>query len=295
MRDGSTDDGAGHTADDDLARAVGELGPPDHLFRVAAGWARAKLLVAAGMILFGAVGSYLWFAVGPGDFNILIKFLLMPPVLGAALLVHLVRNRGLAVLVYPTGLLRLRRGEVESFPWDEVAAVKLKVQAAAVAVSRDPDGEPAAAWVPVVVPSVQVWTARLTVERVDGASAHFGPALDGYDRLAEEVQRRTFGRFWADARGRVAAGHPVPFGDLSVYRDGLHHAGKFLRWREVKEVVVSQGRLTVKREGKWLPWAVLKDIAEVPNPHVLLALVEECRKGAVPAPVETEDGDEEAG
>lgn len=291
MRDGSTDDEtATHAGDDDLARAVGELGPPDHLFRVGAGWARTKLLVAAGLILVGVVGNYLWFAVGPGDFNILIKFLLMPPVLGAALLVHLVRNRGLAVLVYPTGLLRLRRGEVESFPWDEVAAVKLKVQAVErPAVARDPDGEPSAGWLPVQVPAVQVWTARLTVERVDGAVAHFGPALEGYDRLAEEVQKRTFGRVWADARGRVAAGLPVPFGDLSVYRDGLHHAGKFLRWREVKEVAVSQGRLTVKREGKWLPWAVLKDIAEVPNPHVLLALVEECRKGAVPAPAETEE------
>ena len=135
------------------------------------------------------------------------------------------------------------------------------------------------------MPTVQFWKAWLTVERTDGTEAHFGPALADYDRLAEEVQRRTFPRAWAIARDRLLDGLTVAFGDLDATPAGLRHVGKLLPWRELKEIAVAQGRLTIKRSKGWLPWAIL-DNSKVPNPHVLLALVAEARKphaAAVPA------------
>jgi hypothetical protein len=50
-----------------------------------------------------------------------------------------------------------------------------------------------------------------------------------------------------------------------------------LPWREVKELVVSQSKLSVKQKGKWLPWALV-DVVTVPNPHLLFALAEEARR-----------------
>jgi len=34
---------------------------------------------------------------------------------------------------------------------------------------------------------------------------------------------------------------------------------------------IAQGKLSVKRTSKWLPWALV-DVGSVPNPHVLFAL-----------------------
>ena len=45
-------------------------------------------------------------------------------------------------------------------------------------------------------------------------------------------------------------------------------------WRDVKELSVAQGKLSVKQGGKWLPW-VLLDVSAVLNPHLLFALVGE--------------------
>jgi hypothetical protein len=40
---------------------------------------------------------------------------------------------------------------------------------------------------------------------------------------------------------------------------------------------VSQGKLSIKQSGKWLPWR-LRDIGAVPNPHVLFALLSEAKR-----------------
>ena len=57
---------------------------------------------------------------------------------------------------------------------------------------------------------------------------------------------------------------------------GLRYNGKLLRWRELKELSVAQGRLCLKQTGKWMPWALV-DVGGVPNLHVLFALADEAQ------------------
>lgn len=264
---------------DHLTRAQTELGEPEALFHISRGRFLTKLSVALLLVAYGIAANYVWWVHGPatfGHFELLL--LVVVPLFGPALLWHMYRNRGLFVLVYPTGLLRLRRGEVDSFPWDEIDRVTIKVQRAEAALfSRGPDGSPTACWLPVHVPAVKIWEAGVSVYRQDGVAAHFGPVLTDYDLLAEEIQKRTFAALWPLVLGQFRAGRTVTFGDLEVTPAGLRHAGKFLRWRDLKELAVAQGKLTVKQAGKWLPWLVA-DITGVPNPHVLFALVEEARR-----------------
>jgi hypothetical protein len=190
------------------------------------------------------------------------------------------RQRGQYVLIYPAGLLRLQRGEVDSFPWREVDHIQLKVQRAANAeIDRDPDGTILACWLPAEVPTFQLWNASLTVTRDDGIAVHFGPALSDYDLLAEEVQKRSFAYLWPIVWERYLAGSAAPFGDLEVSVAGLRHAAKFLPWRDFKDISVAQGKLSIKQGGKWLPW-VLLDIHGIPNPHLLFALVTEVTRGS---------------
>lgn len=269
-------------ADDHLHRAVTELGEPDAQFHVSAARFVAKLIVGVVLLVFGLVANYLWWVLGPARVGHLELLLLVGlPMTGAALLWHMYRNRALHVLIYPTGLLRLRRGEIDSFPWAEVHDIRLKVQrATSAAIQRDEFGNPVAASLPADVPSFQLWNGGLTVAREDGVSATFGPALSDYPRLADEVQRRTFAAMWPVVWERFKTGHAVAFDDLELTPAGLRFAQKFLAWKDVKELSIAQNKLTLKQSGKWLPW-YLKDASSVPNPHLLFALVEEARRFAV--------------
>ena len=262
--------------DEHLQWAHTELGEPDAFFRISRARFLTKLLFGVLLLLYGLVANYLWWVHGPatfGHFELLLLVFL--PLSGATLLLHMYRNRGLYVLIYPTGLLRLRRGEVDSFPWTEIAHIQLKVQRATGAeITHDTDGTPTACWIPVDVPTFKLWDAGLTVLREDGVEAHFGSALTDYDQLAEQVQTRTFTALWPRVREQFFAGERLAFGELEVGFAGLRHNGKLLPWRELKELVIAQGKLSIKQTGKWLPW-VLIDMASVPNPHVLFALVGE--------------------
>jgi hypothetical protein len=268
--------------DDHLHRAVIELGEPQALFRISHGRFLAKLALGVMLVLYGLGANYFWWVHGPGTFgHFEILFLLVPPVSGISLLVHMYRHRGLFVLIYPSGLLRLRRGEVDSFPWHEVEFVRVRVQRAEVQFTRDPDGSPTACWLPVDVPTFKLGDAGLSVVRTDGVEGHFGPALSHYDVLAEEVQKRTFAALWSSARDRFRDGDRIGFGDLEADRFGLHHNGKLLRWRELKELNIAQGKLSLKQSGKWLPW-VLVDMGSVSNPHLLFALVDQVQRHGPP-------------
>ena len=273
---------AARPADDHLHRAVTELGEPDVLFHVSPARFLAKLVVGVVLLVFGLVANYLWWVHGPakvGHFELLL--LVGLPMTGVALLWHMHRNRALHVLIYPTGLLRLRRGEIDSFPWAEVRDIRLKVQrAVSAAIQRDEFGNPVGSSLPADVPSFQLWNGGLTVAREDGVSAHFGPALSEYPRLAEEVQRRTFAAMWPGVWERFRTGHAVVFDDLELTPAGLRFALKFLAWTDVKDLAIAQNKLSIKQNGKWLPW-YLKDASAVPNPHLLFALVEEARRFAV--------------
>ena len=265
--------------DDDLARAEAELGEPEAFFHVSPGWYRAKLAVGLGLFLTGIGANVGWWILGQGNWNAhFIHLLIWPPAVGCFLLVHMYRQRGLHVLVYPTGLLRLQRGEIDSFPWNDIAHIRLKTHRAEHAeIDRDPDGNPIACWIPIETPSIMVWTAWLTVVRNDGVETHFGPALANFDQLVETIQRMTFPRLWAEVWQTFSSGRTVKFGEIELNQIGIYHAGKILRWIEVKELVIAQGRLTIKQTGRWLPWAVLKDIGDLSNPHVLFALVSQGR------------------
>lgn len=266
-----------------LERCQTELGDPDAVFRVGAGRVWAKLALAAGLVLYGVAANYLWWVHGPARFDHLVLMVLfLPPLTGLSLLGHLYRTRGLCVLAYPTGLLRLQRGEVESYPWAEVEEVRLKADKGTFVIVRDETGDVFAAWLEVEPPTFQIWNAQLTVRRADGTTAKLTPAVSAYPELAVYVQRETFRALWPATLARFRAGERVEFGPFEVSRAGLRYEKTVLPWADLSDVAVSSKSLTVKRKGKWLPW-VSKELDEVPNPHVLLALIEEARRTARPA------------
>ena len=260
------------SGDDHLERAVTELGEPEALFRISKGRFLAKLALGVSFIIAGAVANYLWWFRGPAQINHFVFHLLyLVPLTGAALLVHMYRHRGLFVLIYPTGLLRLRRGEVDSFPWREVDHVRLRVaRADGAEFARDDNGITLACWLPADTPTFKLGDAGVTLARADGVEAHLGPALSDYVALAEEVQKRTFAVLWPAVRARFRARGPH-----RVRRSGsrcLSVCGTTAacsRSREVKELAVARDKLSVKQAGKWLPWAAV-DLGQRAQPAPLV-------------------------
>lgn len=278
------------TGDDHLERAQTELGEPELLFRISRQRFLAKLSLGLLLIGYGIVANYYWWLRGPatiGHLELLLLF--VPPLSGVSLLWHMYRHRGLHVLIYPTGLLRLRRGEVLSFPWSDIDQIRVRMNRSdGPQIERDYRGELHNCWLPVDSPTFKLGDAGLTVVRTDGEEAHFGPALTDYEQLAEEVQKRTFTELWPRLLARFNSGERIDFGELTVTSHGLEHAGKRLPWRDVKELVVAQGKLSVKQAGKWLPWALV-EVHTVPNPHLLFAVADEAQRHFAPSESQPKD------
>ncbi len=278
-------------ADNLLDRCRTELGDPDADYFITPGRFWVKFAVAMVLFVGGLIGNYLFWAHGPAAMGgILAKLLIAPPIAGIAMLWHLYRTRGLHVLLYPTGLLRLQRGVVESFPWDDITQVTLKADKATLMLVRDEKSAVGSAWLAVETPAFQLWNAILTVKRADETDAKFTPALSGYEDLVERVQRATFPPLFAAALGSVRDGQAASFGPYEVTPGGLLHGGRLAPWADLGDVTVGSKAITVKRKGKWLAWATAA-LDAVPNPHVFLALVEELKRGPrPPAPPPTEEG-----
>jgi hypothetical protein len=192
------------------------------------------------------------------------------------------RQRGLKILIYPTGLLRLRRGEIASFPWQEVDHIRVKIeQVNSVEIVRDADGIPSACWLPVQVPTLKLWRTGMTIARKDGEEAQFSAALGDFTGLAEEIQKRTFTARWPSIWKRFLSGSAIEFGELELSLAGIHHAGKIIPWSEAKELTVHQGKLRLKQGKKWFRAVIAEDFFAVTNPHILFALASVAMRAAV--------------
>ncbi len=275
---------------DPIARAADALGDPAATFTVSPARLRGRVAIAGLLIVYGFVANYFWWTVGPARFeHIVLVILFGPPVTGLSMLRHVARARGLTVLAYPTGVLRVQGTEVESYPWDEIETVRIRAVAAEPRIERGGNGEVSAAWLAVEPPVLRVWDAGVTVVRTDGTEATFGPALGDYPDLAERVQRGTFAALWPDVWERYRAGEPLAFGPFLASWAGLQFGKLMLPWADVAEVAVSQKNLSVKRAKKWLPWAVV-ELGDVPNPHVFVGLIAAARRHAgVVEPAEDSD------
>ncbi len=258
--------------DADIAVATRALGEPDALFRVSRSRLRVKLFAGIGLMIYGVVANYFWWVHGPGRFgHVQFELLILPPILGVGLLRAMFRSRRLRVLIYPTGLLRLQDGEVESITWKSVDIVKIRVAGTVPIIERDTDGAVAVCWLPIAAPNVMVWTTWIEISSEEDTPTRISSALADYPALAERIQRETFAILWPNVLSELASGRTVPFGDLLATPAGLFNGKRLLPWAEIKEITISQKSFAVKRHGGWLPWFA-KDVSAIPNPHVLIAI-----------------------
>ena len=113
---------------------------------------------------------------------------------------------------------------------------------------------------------------RYVVQTWDGRSFVFTNSLSHIKELGECIQQATFPIIWARNLAAVNAGQPVQFGTLTLNQAGLWNGNSGIAWSEVSGARVNNGRIHIKRAGRWLNWAN-KSVAQIPDALVLIALL----------------------
>lgn len=269
---------------DELREPVARLGKPTHTFATSRRSVTLRIIAGTILLVLGIVANYFyWFVLGklPIPEHVIFLILFGMPFAGCTLLVVAWRDRGLWVLVFPTGILRWQRGIVQSFPWDEVEAIYLvRVLKCDPLHGRwDYEGKRLTAWIPWDQPGYRLFGAHLLLQRTDGVEGTLPPALTDFAKLNQLIQEAIYEKVWPEIWERFLAGEEIEFGDFAVSVDGIRKGDNILRWKKFQIANIDAGKLVIRAHGKWRPWADLP-IQKLSNPHLFLALVEQ---GATPA------------
>ncbi len=264
---------------DPVRVALERLGSPDAVYALSPNRFRAKFALGVLLILAGVAANVLAWQWGVWGIDHIKAFVLFGPLIaGVSILRRTVRSRGLRMLIYPTGFLRVQRAELEAFPWDELAAVFVKTDSAALRSEPVPGAGPVVieAWLAVGAPAIFVNSAEVRLVRLDGAELTASAVLEDYSSLVEKVQRGSFPELWARTLAHLAGGGVVEFDSLSADRAGLALGSRRVEWGAVTAVEVGGKTLTVRHpNGKWTA-----DLNDGPNPHVWLSLLLTARANA---------------
>ncbi|HLN29821.1 MAG TPA: DUF6585 family protein [Gemmataceae bacterium] len=241
---------------EEVGEKVAQLGEPIAEFTVNRGRLIRNLVLAPFLILFGVGLFALMFFVGLVQFVHLWKLLLLAPVslvAGVTLVVRAYRNLGLRVVVFPEGVVRFQREEVQTFFWDEIAYLWEKRNAFNWAY----------AWHGALVFGVQ---------RADGEEISFDDSLPGLTRLGQILQKQTQAHLLPRALATYDEGKTLQFGELKVSRKEWSHENDTLPWSEVKSIWLTDSGVSIYKKGKWSHW-FHATVTEVPNFHVFRVLL----------------------
>lgn len=166
-----------------------------------------------------------------------------------------IENIGRRVLVLTGGLTDLRGGKVTTCHWEDIEEIRQEI------VTR--------------TGPLFSHTKHNYRVRVRGGTEHvFTHRLTGIEALRDALVERTYDRLLGKALEDIRQSGVAKFGALEVSQTGIIKRGEKLAWPEVKSIgVTALGQLAVRRQGSLINWHV-EQASEVPNAHILIALVE---------------------
>ena len=236
---------------------VAQLGEPTAEFAVGKTRLMRNLVSAIVLTVVGIGIIALAFFLGLAHVHLWKIYILGPLLLlaGIMLVVRAYRNLGLYVLVFPEGVVRVRRGDVQAFFWEEITKLWQKRNAFNWAYAFH-------------------GALVFAVQRADGGGVSFDDSLPELRELGQILQRETLLHLLPKALDAYDAGHTVDFGKVRMSQRGLGQEADSLSWREVKSILLNESELTVFKKSKWGHW-LHTSVSEVPNFHVLRALIEQ--------------------
>lgn len=120
---------------------------------------------------------------------------------------------------------------------------------------------------------------KYTIRRQDGVQVVFDNKLAHVEQLGKILSRQIMHCLWPQTMSAYRAGHTIPFGPFSVSLQGVSNGKELLSWSEVEDMNVRQGRVVIRKEGKWRDWSPVM-VRRIPNMFVFMALVQYILKRA---------------
>lgn len=168
-------------------------------------------------------------------------------------------TEGTRVWLFSRGLVRLGRGAAEACRWEEIQSVQQEMNTG----SRERAG---------------AVRHRFTISRRDGTQMSF-EGIPKVRALGEQIQQESLKYLLPPVLKTYHSGQPVTFGSLTLSGEGVNNGKETVPWVEIKGVEIDKnGQLVFTAQGRWFSFAKMP-IADIPNVHVLLALVRQ-RRGA---------------
>jgi len=238
---------------EDFSDKLAILGEPRAEFAVRGRLLLRNFIVAPVLVLAGAAIELMAILFLRHSFE-LISIGIGLILAGIMLVVRGYRNRGLRVLVFPEGLIRMCRGAGQAMFWDEIETVW----------RRKTEGH----WEAIFKGSL-----TYAIQRADGKSIHFDDAVPRLDELGKILKKQTFPHLWPRYLAAFDKGASIDFGKVRLSRRGLSTESGKLGWHEVQEIKFEENKAAISKKGKWTAWFQCS-VSEIPNYHVFKALTE---------------------
>jgi hypothetical protein len=212
--------------------------------------AGAILTLLGGYILIEVLTGML----RPGRQSMLLVSIIFLAIGIAFLLIGYFQSRQ-HIQVFEQGFSYIKAGAEQIVRWDAIESIRH--QAVRVRVNFIPIG-----------------TAHTyTIKTNRGETIKLTGSIGRVAKLGALIQAEAFKHLMPRAIENYQAGGTLHFGKLSVNQSGIGNGKEVVPWAQVKSVQVSNGSISVKKEGKWLNWANVA-VAQTPNVFVFLALVD---------------------
>lgn len=231
---------------------IAQLGEPAAEFAVR-GLAFLRSLILGPVLVAGGVFLEILLI---GVFHLHQYEILLPGIFligtGVMLLVRAFRNRGLRVLLFPEGLVRVQRGNALAFWWEEIEQVWQKKSGGSHWIGHS--------W----------W--NLMVQAADGRRMTFDDSLPRLPQLVQIVRRESLVFLWPRYLADFETGKILDFGKLRISQRGLSYGKETLPWANLQKAKVQGAQLLIYKKGKWTH-SLSFTVSDIPNFHVLLALM----------------------
>lgn len=261
----------------ELIEPVERLGRPSEVFHFPRQHASRRILLGLILVAINLIGNVIYFFVLGLPFVPQFFLLLMffgPMATGLGLIYAAVRDHGLWVLIYPSGILRWQRGQVVTFPWEEIAEIFFHrvVECDRPKRKFGPNGEWLSVWLPILKMRSRSLGAYVTLRREDGSEAILPTSLEHFELLVKIVQQETFQVHWPKMLARLGQGKRVFFGLVSIGASGIYFRDERLHWRDLDDYLIARGKLIIRAFGMVKPWVEMP-LHMLMSPHLFIALV----------------------
>lgn len=215
------------------------------LFRIVTQWNRPEYLIVAIPLLFTSL----------------------------SLVYNGLKEWGLWVLVFPTGIMCWQHNRFAVFPWDEIWEIYISRVSQGVKFfgKANAKGEPQSAWLEFTkLP--RILGPTMNVIRHDQARVRISSSLEGFDELSTQIQQNTFINAWNYCDLVLSSDYMIWFGYFKVSKKGIFYEDQQIFWNEIDDILIAGGYLQVRNNNQRKPLLSLP-LDMIPNPHVLLALI----------------------